>query len=228
MPAPAQLTTTCVPTRRDASLARSAHNSTHPLESAVRAASYLSAEFRMGPLGQQSPQSWALKRLPPSHQELGLDLELLIEQKPNGTRQWRLGRLAAVSSIPWDLGFPQPVTASAMSGIFDQNQDGWQVRYTTIGWTAIPGNCAGRVCREWAFMPDRTMDRCEAATGSRFRNGGEGNTHEHAIVGYRSARIFCAVALPKRDPLFRALQIGRLRRRGRGKSVFAENITKVL
>ena len=84
-------------TVRDRILARFMHTIHTYLETPVRAATYLSAEFLMGPqlaanllnLGLDSSFRQAVK-------ELGLDLDLLIEQEAEpGLGNGGLGRLAA-------------------------------------------------------------------------------------------------------------------------------------
>jgi len=120
---------------RDRILARYMHTIHTYLPSAFRAASYLSAEFLMGPqlannllsLGLEAPIRQAIK-------ELGLDLDTLIEQEAEpGLGNGGLGRLAAcfLDSLA-TLGVPSTGYGIRYEyGIFDQKiQDGWQVEYT--------------------------------------------------------------------------------------------------
>src|ERR1700675_4576816 len=122
-------------TVRDRILARFMHTIHSYKESAVRAVSYLSAEFLMGPqladnllnLGLDPPFRQAIK-------DLGLDIESLIEQEAEpGLGNGGLGRLAAcyLDSLA-TLGIPSIGYGIRYEyGIFDQKiQDGWQVEYT--------------------------------------------------------------------------------------------------
>jgi starch phosphorylase len=122
-------------TVRDRILARFMHTIHSYKESAVRAVSYLSAEFLMGPqlagnllnLGLDAPFRQAIKGL-------GLDIESLIEQEAEpGLGNGGLGRLAAcyMDSLA-TLGIPSIGYGIRYEyGIFDQKiQDGWQVEYT--------------------------------------------------------------------------------------------------
>jgi len=122
-------------TVRDRILARFMHTIHSYKESAVRAVSYLSAEFLMGPqlaanllnLGLDAPFRQAIK-------DLGLDMESLIEQEAEpGLGNGGLGRLAAcyLDSLA-TLGIPSIGYGIRYEyGIFDQRiHDGWQVEYT--------------------------------------------------------------------------------------------------
>ncbi len=120
---------------RDRILARYMHTIHTYMESPARAASYLSAEFLMGPqlannllcLGLEAPFRQAIK-------ELGLELDTLIDQEAEpGLGNGGLGRLAAcfLDSLA-TLGIPSTGYGIRYEyGIFDQKiQDGWQVEYT--------------------------------------------------------------------------------------------------
>jgi starch phosphorylase len=122
-------------TVRDRILARFMHTIHSYKESAIRAVSYLSAEFLMGPqlagnllnLGLDVPIRQAIG-------ELGLDLDTLIDQEAEpGLGNGGLGRLAAcyLDSLA-TLGIPSIGYGIRYEyGIFDQKiQDGWQVEYT--------------------------------------------------------------------------------------------------
>ena len=122
-------------TVRDRILARYLHSLHTYMEDDVRVVCYLSAEFLTGPqlasnllnLGLEVPFRQATK-------ELGLDLDLLMEQEAEpGLGNGGLGRLAAcfldsmatmsIPSIGYGIRYEY--------GIFDQKiRDGWQVEYT--------------------------------------------------------------------------------------------------
>ena len=122
-------------TVRDRILARYLHSLHTYMEADVRVVSYLSAEFLIGPqlaknllnLGLDAPFRQATR-------ELGLDMDLLIEQEVEpGLGNGGLGRLAAcflesmatmsIPSIGYGIRYEY--------GIFDQKiRDGWQVEYT--------------------------------------------------------------------------------------------------
>jgi glycogen phosphorylase len=122
-------------TVRDRILARFLRTLHAYIEKEVRCVSYLSAEFLMGPqlacnllnLGIDAPVRQAVR-------ELGLDMEVLIEQEAEpGLGNGGLGRLAAcfldsmatlgVPSIGYGIRYEY--------GIFDQKiHDGWQVEFT--------------------------------------------------------------------------------------------------
>ena len=122
-------------TVRDRILARFMHTIQSYRKTAVRAVSYLSAEFLMGPhlannllnLGLEDPFRQAIK-------EIGLDFESLLEQEPEpGLGNGGLGRLAAcyLDSMA-TMGIPAIGYGIRYEyGIFDQKiQEGWQVEYT--------------------------------------------------------------------------------------------------
>jgi len=122
-------------TVRDRILARFLHSLHTYMEDDVRVVSYLSAEYLTGPqlannllnLGLEAPFRQATM-------DLGLDLDLLIEQEAEpGLGNGGLGRLAAcfldsmatmgIPSIGYGIRYEY--------GIFDQKiHDGWQVEYT--------------------------------------------------------------------------------------------------
>ena len=122
-------------TVRDRILARFLRTLHTYMENDIRAVGYLSAEFLMGPqlannflnLGLDAHFRQATK-------ELGLDLDLLIEQEPEpGLGNGGLGRLAAcfLDSMT-ALGIPSIGYGIRYEfGIFDQKiRDGWQVEFT--------------------------------------------------------------------------------------------------
>ncbi len=120
---------------RDRILARFLSTLHSYMDDDIRVVSYLSAEYLMGPqlacnllnIGLEDQFRQATK-------ELGLDLDLLIEQEPEpGLGNGGLGRLAAcyldsmatmsIPSIGYGIRYEY--------GIFDQKiEDGWQVEYT--------------------------------------------------------------------------------------------------
>jgi starch phosphorylase len=122
-------------TVRDRILARFLHSLHTYMDDHVRVVSYLSAEFLTGPqlannllnLGLEAPFRQATR-------ELGLDLDLLMEQEAEpGLGNGGLGRLAAcfLDSMA-TLGIPSIGYGIRYEyGIFDQKiRDGWQVEYT--------------------------------------------------------------------------------------------------
>jgi len=138
-------------------------------------------------LGLEAPFRQAIK-------ELGLDLELLIEQETEpGLGNGGLGRLAAcfLDSMA-TLGIPSTGYGIRYEyGIFDQKiQDGWQVEYTDH-WlrNGNPWNCAGRgLPLRWLSWPDRTMDRCRRPLPRSLdpQTVVKGIPYDTPIVGYRS------------------------------------------
>jgi starch phosphorylase len=225
---------------RDRILARYMHTIHTYMESAVRAASYLSAEFLMGPqlannllsLGLEAPFRQAIK-------ELGLDLELLIEQETEpGLGNGGLGRLAAcfLDSMA-TLGIPSTGYGIRYEyGIFDQKiQDGWQVEYTDH-WLRN-GNPwelrRTRLAAEVGFH-GRTEQWTDAEGRYRVRwipqTVVKGIPYDTPIVGYRSglANILRLWRSEARESFY----FERFNSGDYGgavaEKVFAENITKVL
>ncbi len=227
-------------TVRDRILARFMHTIHSYKESAVRAVSYFSAEFLMGPqlacnllnLGLDAPFRQAIK-------DLGLDVESLIEQEAEpGLGNGGLGRLAAcyldslatlrIPSIGYGIRYEY--------GIFDQKiQDGWQVEYTDH-WLRN-GNPweirRTRLAAEVGFY-GRTEHWTDAEGRFRVRwipqTLVKGVPFDTPIVGYRSgiANILRLWRSEARESFY----FDRFNSGDYGgavaEKVFAENITKVL
>jgi len=122
-------------TARDRILARYLHSLHTYMEDHVRVVSYLSAEFLIGPQLAKNLLNLGLDaHFREATRELGLDMDLLIEQEAEpGLGNGGLGRLAAcflesmatmgIPSIGYGIRYEY--------GIFDQKiRDGWQVEYT--------------------------------------------------------------------------------------------------
>ena len=225
---------------RDRILARYMYTIHTYMETPVRAASYLSAEFLMGPqlannllcLGLAAPFRQAIK-------ELGSDLDLLIEQEAEpGLGNGGLGRLAAcfLDSLA-TLGIPSTGYGIRYEyGIFDQKiQDGWQVEYTDHWlrngnpWELRRTRLAAEVgfhgrTEQWTDAEGRLRVRWIPQTVVK------GIPYDTPIVGYRSglANILRLWRSEARESFY-------FERFNSGdydgavaEKVFAENITKVL
>jgi starch phosphorylase len=227
-------------TVRDRILARFMHTIHSYKESAVRAVSYLSAEFLMGPqlagnllnLGLDAPFRQAIK-------DLGLDIESLIEQEAEpGLGNGGLGRLAAcyLDSLA-TLGIPSIGYGIRYEyGIFDQKiHDGWQVEYTDHWlrdgnpWELRRTRLAAEVgfhgrTEQWTDGEGRFRVRWIPQTLVK------GIPYDTPIVGYRSglANILRLWRSEARESFY----FDRFNNGDYGgavaEKVFAENITKVL
>src|SRR5208337_1123039 len=225
---------------RDRILARYMYTIHTYMESAVRAASFLSAEFLMGPqlannllsLGLEAPFRQAIK-------ELGLDLDTLIDQEAEpGLGNGGLGRLAAcfLDSMA-TLGVPSTGYGIRYEyGIFDQKiQDGWQVEYTDH-WlrNGNPWELRRTQLATEVGFHGRTEHWTDAEGRLRVRwipqTVVKGIPYDTPIVGYRSglANILRLWRSEARESFY----FERFNSGDYGgavaEKVFAENITKVL
>jgi starch phosphorylase len=227
-------------TVRDRILARFMHTIQSYRKTAVRAVSYLSAEFLMGPhlannllnLGLEAPFREAIK-------ELGLDFESLLEQEPEpGLGNGGLGRLAAcyLDSMA-TMGIPAIGYGIRYEyGIFDQKiQEGWQVEYTDH-WlrNGNPWELRRMQLAAEVGFHGRTDQYTDAEGHFRVRwipqTVVKGVPYDTPIVGYRSgiANILRLWRSEARESFY-------FDRFNHGdysgavaEKVFAENITKVL
>jgi starch phosphorylase len=227
-------------TVRDRILARFMHTIHSYKDTAVRAVSYLSAEFLMGPQLANNLLNLGLDA--PFHQavnELGLEMASLIEQEAEpGLGNGGLGRLAAcyLDSLA-TLGIPSIGYGIRYEyGIFDQKiQDGWQVEYTDH-WLRN-GNPwelrRTRFAAEVGFHghTEHWTD-AEGRFGARWipQTVVKGIPYDTPIVGYRSgmANILRLWRSEARESFY----FERFNSGDYGgavaEKVFAENITKVL
>ena len=227
-------------TVRDRILARFMHTIHSYRESAVRAVSYLSAEFLMGPqlagnllnLGLDAPFRQAIK-------DLGLDIESLIEQEAEpGLGNGGLGRLAAcyLDSLA-TLGIPSIGYGIRYEyGIFDQKiHDGWQVEYTDHWlrdgnpWELRRTRLAAEVgfhgrTEQWTDGEGRFRVRWIPQTLVK------GIPYDTPIVGYRSglANILRLWRSEARESFYFDRFNNGDYEGAVAEKVFAENITKVL
>jgi len=227
-------------TVRDRILARFLHSLHTYMEDDVRVVSYLSAEFLTGPqlannllnLGLEAPFRQATR-------ELGLDLDLLIEQEAEpGLGNGGLGRLAAcfldsmatmgIPSIGYGIRYEY--------GIFDQKiRDGWQVEYTDH-WLSHGNPWELRRARfavEVGFH-GRTEHWTDAEGRYRVRwipqTTVKGVPYNTPIVGYRSDAAY--ILRLWRSEACESFYFERFNsgdyEGAVAEKVFAENITKVL
>jgi starch phosphorylase len=227
-------------TVRDRILARYLHSLHGYMEDDVRVVSYLSAEFLIGPqlaknllnLGLDTPFRQATR-------ELGLDMDLLIEQEVEpGLGNGGLGRLAAcflesmatmgIPSIGYGIRYEY--------GIFDQKiRDGWQVEFTDHWlrngnpWElrrprfAVDVGFHGRT-EHWTDAEGRYRVRWIPQTTVR------GVPYNTPIVGYRSGAAY--ILRLWRSEACESFYFQRFNsgdyEGAVAEKVFAENITKVL
>ena len=227
-------------TVRDRILARFMHTIHSYKKNAVRAVSYLSAEFLMGPqlannllnLGLDAPFRQAVK-------ELGLDMNSLIDQEAEpGLGNGGLGRLAAcfldsmatmgVPAIGYGIRYEY--------GIFDQKiQDGWQVEYTDH-WLRNGNPWELRRTRLAAEVGFHGRTEHWTDAGGRFRvrwipqTVVKGVPYDTPIIGYRSgmANILRLWRSEARESFYFERFNGGDYAGAVSEKVFAENITKVL
>jgi starch phosphorylase len=227
-------------TVRDRILARFMHTIHSYKKNAVRAVSYLSAEFLMGPqlannllnLGLDAPFRQAVK-------ELGLDMNSLIDQEAEpGLGNGGLGRLAAcfldsmatmgVPAIGYGIRYEY--------GIFDQKiQDGWQVEFTDH-WLRNGNPWELRRTRLAAEVGFHGRTEHWTDDGGRFRvrwipqTVVKGVPYDTPIIGYRSgmANILRLWRSEARESFYFERFNGGDYAGAVSEKVFAENITKVL
>ena len=227
-------------TVRDRILARFMHTIHSYKQTAVRAVSYLSAEFLMGPqlannllnLGLDAPFRQAVR-------ELGLDMNALIDQEAEpGLGNGGLGRLAAcfldsmatmgVPAIGYGIRYEY--------GIFDQKiQDGWQVEYTDH-WLRNGNPWELRRTRLAAEVGFHGRTEHWTDSDGRFRvrwipqTVVKGVPYDTPIIGYRSgmANILRLWRSEARESFYFERFNGGDYAGAVSEKVFAENITKVL
>jgi starch phosphorylase len=227
-------------TVRDRILGRFMHTIQSYKENAVRAVSYLSAEFLMGPQLANNLLNLGLDgAFRQAVSELGLDMETLIEQEAEpGLGNGGLGRLAAcyLDSMA-TLGIPAIGYGIRYEyGIFDQKiQDGWQVEYSDHWlrngnpWELRRTRLAAEVgfhghTEQWTDEQGRFRVRWIPGTVVK------GVPYDTPIAGYRSG--LADILRLWRSEARESFYFDRFNSGDYGgavaEKVFAENITKVL